>query len=70
MSDSMREWGENSDEAIQIRNLQHKNAQLRTALRECLHVIEKGIEVRMMDHWSVLRQVIPPAVERAKEALK
>jgi hypothetical protein len=44
-------------------------ATLRAALRNCLHVIEKGIEVRMDDRWPVLKDLLPGAVAQAKEAL-
>lgn len=43
--------------------------ELRKALQTCLHVIEKGIEVRMMDQWPVLKQVLPQAKEQARKAL-
>ena len=42
---------------------------LKAALKTCLHVIEKGIEVRMMDQWPVLQQILPDAVKQAKDAL-
>ena len=44
-------------------------ADLEVALKQCLHVIEKGIEVRMDEKWSVLRHMLPPAVDNARRAL-
>jgi hypothetical protein len=44
--------------------------ELRDALRTCLHVIEKGIQVRMMNQWPVLEQILPQAVEKARKALR
>lgn len=43
--------------------------ELRKALQTCLHVIEKGIEVRMMDQWPVLKQLLPQAKEQARKVL-
>jgi len=44
--------------------------ELRAALKTCLHVIEKGIEVRMMGQWPVLQQILPDAVKKARSALR
>lgn len=46
-----------------------ENARLRKALVECVHVIEKGIAVRMMDQWPALKQLLPDAIKQANEAL-
>jgi hypothetical protein len=50
--------------------LQMENRQLRNALKKCLHVVEKGVEVRMMDQWPALKQILPDAVKDAKAALE
>lgn len=42
---------------------------LEKALRKCLHVIQKGIEVRLQDQWPALSEVLPDAVAAANEAL-
>ena len=46
-----------------------ENAKLRKALGFCVHVIEKGIAVRMMDQWPALRELLPDAIKKANEAL-
>lgn len=43
---------------------------LRKALRHSLHVMEKGIEVRMMDQWPALKPILPDAIELAKKTLR
>ena len=43
--------------------------ELEAALRFCLNVVEKGIEVRMEDRWPTLRDVLPEAKSRARSAL-
>ena len=43
--------------------------ELGAALTQCLHVIEKGIEVRMDEKWSVLRHILPDAVRQARRVL-
>jgi PHP family Zn ribbon phosphoesterase len=46
-----------------------ENKKLRKALTLCLHVIEKGIEVRIGDQWPAIRKMMPEAVEAAKDVL-
>lgn len=43
---------------------------LRKALKDALHVMEKGIEVRMMDQWPALKPILPVAIANAKKTLK
>ena len=44
--------------------------ELTNALKDCIHVMEKGIEVRMTDQWPALAGILPSTLERAKEVLK
>ena len=44
--------------------------ELKSALKDCVHVIEKGIAVRIGDHWPVLKGLLPDTLKKAKEALK
>ena len=46
-----------------------ENKRLRKALTLCLHVIEKGIEVRIGDQWPAIREMMPEAVEAAEDVL-
>lgn len=46
-----------------------KNEKLATALKHARHIIEKGIEVRLMDQWPILKTAIPPCIEEIDEAL-
>ena len=48
---------------------QPREEALREALKFSLHVIEKGIEVRMGDQWPAIREILPDAVSKAKAAL-
>jgi len=43
--------------------------ELEKALRECLHVIEKGIAKRMGSHWPAIEKILPQAATQAREAL-
>ena len=43
--------------------------ELEAALRDCLHVIEKGMEVRMIDEWPILKDMLPKAKYKAQKAL-
>ena len=43
---------------------------LRKVLEMSLYVMEKGIEVRMHDHWPALQAILPDAIKRAKETLE
>ena len=43
--------------------------ELEDALRFCLNVVEKGIEVRMEDRWPALRDALPEAKSRARSVL-
>lgn len=43
--------------------------ELESALKDCVHVIEKGIAVRIGDHWPILKDLLPDTLKKAKEAL-
>jgi hypothetical protein len=43
--------------------------ELLTSLKKALNVMEKGIEVRMMDQWPVLQTILPIAIKSAKETI-
>lgn len=45
-------------------------AALAKALRHARHIIHKGIEVRCMEQWPVLKQLIPPCLKEIDEALE
>jgi len=49
-------------------NLAREQA-LIAALQNCVHVIEKGIAVRIGDQWPAVKDLLPDAVSRAKAAL-
>jgi hypothetical protein len=49
-------------------NLAREQA-LIAALQNCVHVIEKGIAVRIGDQWPAIKDLLPDAVSRAKAAL-
>lgn len=49
-------------------NLTREQA-LIAALKNCVHVIEKGIEVRIGDQWPAIKEALPSAVADAKAAL-
>lgn len=44
-------------------------ATLEEALRQALHVMEKGMEVRMGDQWPALKPIPPEAIAEAKRVL-
>jgi len=48
---------------------EHPLSKALVALRECHHVLRKGIEVRMMDQWPALTQPLARAVHAAEEVL-
>lgn len=47
-----------------------RTAVLTTALKQCINVIEKGIEARIGDQWPVLKDMLPDALVVAKKALQ
>ena len=49
--------------------LKQRVTELSVALTKCLHVIEKGIEVRMGDSWPALKGPLEDAKRVAAEAL-
>ena len=49
-------------------NLAREQA-LIAALANCMHVIEKGIAVRIGDQWPAIKDSLPDALSRAKAAL-
>lgn len=59
------DYSESAEMAQVLRHLRETT----TALRLCLHVIEKGIEVRMMDQWPALVGPLEEAKVAARKAL-
>ena len=50
-------------------NIDRRPSKLESALRECLHVLEKGFEVRLQKQWPTLQLPMERAIARAKSAL-
>ena len=44
--------------------------QIKRALKCARNALEKGVEVRMMDQWPILEQVIPQAIREVKAAME
>lgn len=67
---SPRCWNDLEDMIpINIPEYKRKQDELESALSLCLHVIEKGIEVRMQDQWPILEKPLREAKEKANKAL-
>jgi hypothetical protein len=43
--------------------------EMKTLLRKALHVLEKGVEIRMMDQWPALQKIVPDTIKEIKKAL-
>jgi hypothetical protein len=46
-----------------------ESVRLKKALSMCLHVIEKGIEVRIGDQWPAIAKLLPDAASQARKVL-
>lgn len=48
---------------------QPDDKEMERLLRKALHVLEKGVEVRMIDHWPALQKIVPATIKEIKKAL-